>query len=101
MHTPYSDLLSKNSCRTPPPQTSEKSYELQPIVPPPCGGSGQNRTAEKWKRKLVNRQSQKNESAIVDSVASGTYLINNDHKLNERGYAPPIWFGTGYGESQR
>ena len=49
MRTSYSDLLFKNSYR-PPPHTSEKSYELQPMVPPPFGGSGQNCTSTKWQR---------------------------------------------------
>ena len=100
MRTPYYDLLSRNSCR-PVPYSSEKSYELQPIVPPPCVGSGRNRTAAKWKIKLANRRSQKNESAIVDSGASGTYLIKNAPKLNEREEAQPIRVGTVYGEAQR
>ena len=84
----------------PPPHTSEKAYKLQPIVPPPFGGSGQNRTTSKWKRKLANRRARKNESAIIDLGASGTYLIKNAHKLNERGDAPPIRVGTASGEYQ-
>ena len=100
MYNPSSALISKNSCR-PPPHIYETSYELQPIVPPPCGGNGKNRTAEKWKRKLANRRARKNESAIVDSGASGTYLIKNDPKVNEREDAPPIQVGTASGESQR
>ena len=37
---------------------------------------------------------EKNEPEIVDSGASGTYLIKNAPKLNERGDAPLIRVGT-------
>ena len=100
MRTPYYTLLSKISCR-PSPHTSEKSYELQPIVPPPFRGSGQNHTAAKWQINLANYRSRKNESAIVNLGASVTYLIKNVPKLNGRGDAPPIRVGTDSGEDQR
>ena len=48
-------------------------------------------------KKLANRRAQKNDSEIVDSNASGTYLINNAPKFNEMGDAQPIRVGTASG----
>ena len=50
---------------------------------------------------MANRQAQKNESAIVDSGASGTYLIKNAPKLNEIEVAPTIQVGYASREAQR
>ena len=59
------------------------------------------RTAAKWKKKLDNRRAQKNESAIVDSGASGMYLTKHAPRLKVRYDAPPIQVGTASGEAHR
>ena len=51
--------------------------------------------------KVGQSQSPKNKSAIVDSGASGMYLIKNSPKVNEREDAAPIQVGTTSGEAQR
>ena len=91
--------LASTSCSPPP-----LPYTIPSISALPFGGSHSNRLAKKWQRKITNRAARREynrNTAIVDSGASGIYLMPDAPTAATDPSSPPIRVGTATGCPQR